>query len=224
VTTPIVVFDLDNTLVHSRIDFLAIRTMIIARLLEVGALAEAPAKPRSRAIPEWLDLAAEFDPELATELWLEVDRFEREGMVHGSVEDDARQTLDVLDAAGLKLAVLTNNSLGSAEAALDRFALRAPFDLVLARDLVPALKPSGLGVAQAHAALGGGPTFVVGDSYIDGLAAHRASIGARFVAFRPNVADLEARGVAIWAQTQALAEIPALVLDALRANASTVQA
>jgi hypothetical protein len=38
------------------------------------------------------------------------------------------------------------------------------------------------------------------------------------------VADLEARGVAIWAQTQALAEIPALVLDALRANASTVQA
>jgi phosphoglycolate phosphatase len=224
VTTPIVVFDLDNTLVHSRIDFLAIRTMIIARLLEVGALAEAPAKPRSRAIPEWLDLAAEFDPELATELWLEVDRFEREGMVHGSVEDDARQTLDVLDAAGLKLAVLTNNSLGSAEAALDRFALRAPFDLVLARDLVPALKPSGLGVAQAHAALGGGPTFVVGDSYIDGLAAHRASIGARFVAFRPNVADLEARGVAIWAQTQALAEIPALVLDALQANASTVQA
>jgi len=213
VTTPIVVFDLDDTLVHSRIDFLAIRSAIITRLLEVGALAEPPANPRVRAIPEWLDVAAEFDPELAAELWREVDRFEREGMVHGTVEDDARATLDVLHAAGLKLAVLTNNSLGSAEAALDRFALRAPFDLVLARDLVPALKPSGLGVAQAHAALGGGPTFVVGDSYIDGLAAQRASIGARFVAFRPNVPDLESRGVEIWAQTQALAEIPPLVLD-----------
>ena len=218
--TPIVVFDLDNTLVHSRIDFLAIRSMIIARLLEVGALEEAPANPRVRAIPEWLDLAAAFDPELAQELWREVDRFEREGMVHGTVENDARATLDTLHSAGLKLAVLTNNSLESAEAALERFALRAPFDLVLARDLVPALKPSGLGVVQAHAALGGGPTFVVGDSYIDGLAAQRADVGARFVAFRPNVADLEARGVAIWAHTHALAEIPALLLDADPADAS----
>ena len=34
----IVVFDLDNTLVHSRIDFLGIRTTIINRLLDVGAL------------------------------------------------------------------------------------------------------------------------------------------------------------------------------------------
>ena len=55
---PIVVFDLDNTLVHSRIDFMGIRQAIIRRLLEVGALAEPPANPRVRAIPEWLDLAA----------------------------------------------------------------------------------------------------------------------------------------------------------------------
>ena len=60
-------------------------------------------------------------------------------------------------------AVLTNNSLGSAEAALERFDLRAPLELVLARDVVSALKPDGSGVVQAYAALGGGPTFVVGD-------------------------------------------------------------
>ena len=98
-----------------------------------------------RAIPEWLDLAAAHDAALAAELWTVVDRFEREGMVHGTVESDARATLDQLAAAGLRLAVLTNNSLGSAEAALERFDLRAPLDLVLARDVVPALKPSGVG-------------------------------------------------------------------------------
>lgn len=209
--TPIVVFDLDNTLVHSRIDFVGIRMLIIERLLAAGALTEAPANPRVREIPEWLELATAFDPTLGAALWREVDRFEREGMVQGTVEDDARLTLDWLHAAGFKLAVLTNNSLGSAEAALDRFSLRAPFDLVLARDLVPALKPSGLGVAQAHEALGKGPTYVVGDSYIDGLAAQRAAIGARFVAFRANLADLEARGVALWASTHALAEVPPLL-------------
>jgi phosphoglycolate phosphatase len=209
--TPIVVFDLDNTLVHSRIDFLGIRNAVIGRLLEAGAIDALPADPRVRAIPEWLELAASHDPHLAAELWRVVDQFERDGMVHGTVEDDARQTLDQLAGAGLRLAVLTNNSLGSAEAALDRFDLRAPFELVLARDVVAALKPAGDGVAQAHVTLGRGPTFVVGDSYIDGLAAQRASVGARFVAFRANAVDLAARGVQTWATATALAELPALL-------------
>jgi phosphoglycolate phosphatase len=206
----IVVFDLDNTLVHSRIDFLGIRRAIIQRMLEAGALAEPPADPRQHAIPEWLDLAAAYDPQLAAELWRTVDQFEREGMVHGTVEDDARRTLDQLRAAGLKLAVLTNNSVGSAEAALDRFDLRAPLDLVLARELVSALNPAGAGVAQAHRTLGGGASVVVGDSYLDGLAAERADVGAKFVAFRPNLADLARRGVTPWASVDALGALPAL--------------
>ncbi len=207
----IVVFDLDNTLVHSRIDFLGIRTAVVARLVEVGALDQPPPDPRSRSIPEWLDLAAAHDAQLTSELWQVVDRFERDGMVHGSVEADARTTLDRLRADGFRLAVLTNNSLGSAEAALDRFDLRAPFDLVLARDVVTALKPAGDGVAQAHATLGRGPTYVVGDAYIDGLATERAGVGARFVAFRANAAELAARGVTPWASVQALGELPALL-------------
>src|SRR5439155_2081072 len=97
---PIAVFDLDNTLVHSRIDFMGIRQAVIGRLLEVGALEAAPPDPRVRAIPEWLDLAAAHDAELAAELWQLVDRFEREGMVHGTVEADARETLDRLASAG----------------------------------------------------------------------------------------------------------------------------
>ncbi len=210
----VVVFDLDNTLVHSRIDFMGIRQAVIRRLLEVGALAEPPPDPRARAIPEWLDLAAAHDPDLAAELWTLVDQFERDGMVHGTVEADARATLDRLATDGFRLAVLTNNSLGSAEAALARFDLRAPLELVLARDVVPALKPDGRGVAQAHAALGGGPTFVVGDSYIDGLATQRAAVGARFIAFRSNLADLRARGVEPWATATALGKVPRLLVPA----------
>jgi phosphoglycolate phosphatase len=214
VAAPIVVFDLDNTLVHSRINFLGIRRALIERLCLAGALAEPPADPRVRAIPEWLDLAEAHDPGLARELWGLVDRFEREGMLHGTVESDARQTLDRLRGRGFRLAVLTNNSLASSEAALRRFELRAPLDCVLARGLVPELKPSGAGVAQAHRALGGGPTFVVGDSYIDGLAAQRARVGARFVSFRADLPDLASRGVQPWATITDLAELPALLSSA----------
>ena len=145
----IVVFDLDNTLVHSRIDFLGIRRAIIQRLQAAGALEAAPMDPRARSIPEWLELAEHHDRALAAELW---------------------------------------------------------------RGLVDALKPSGAGVAAAHARLGGGPTFVVGDSYIDGLAAERAAVGARFVAFRASAADLAARGVRTWAAISALGELPGLLL------------
>jgi phosphoglycolate phosphatase len=211
---PIVVFDLDNTLVHSRIDFLGIRRAIIERLLAAGALDAPPADPRVRAIPEWMELAAEHDPRVAAELWRTIDAFEREGMLHGSVEPDVPDVLGRLRAAGYRLAVLTNNSLGSAEAALDRFGLRPSLELVLAREVVSALKPGGAGVAQAHAALGGGPTFVVGDSYIDGLAAQRAGVGARFVAFRADPADLAARGVTPWAAIRSLAELPAVLQHA----------
>ena len=213
----IVLFDLDNTLVQSRIDFLGIRLAVIERLCRAGALLEPPFDPRTRAIPEWVALAEAHDPALARELWETVDRFEREGMLHGTVETDARPTLDTLRAAGFRLAVLTNNSLASSEAALQRFHLRAPLDCVLARGVVPELKPSGAGVALAHQALGGGPTFVVGDSYIDGLAAQRASVGARFVAFRADLAELTRRGVQPWAAITALSELPPLLYSTVGA-------
>jgi hypothetical protein len=51
---------------------------------------------------------------------------------------------------------------------------------------------------------------VVGDSYLDGLAAERADVGAKFVAFRPNLADLARRGVTPWASVDALGALPAL--------------
>ena len=207
----IAIFDLDNTLIHSRINFAAIRSAIVTRLLEAGAIDQAPVDPRLRAIPEWLELAAEFDPAVAAELWQIVEQYERDGMVHGTVEADARPTLERLQAAGQRLAVLTNNSVSSAEAALERFDLRAPFELVLARERVSALKPAGAGVAQAHGVLGGGPTFMIGDSWIDGLAAERAAVGARFVAFRGNLGDLAARGIPTWATVDTLSELPGLL-------------
>lgn len=208
---PLAVFDLDNTLVHSRIDFLGIRRLVIGRLVEAGVLEAPPADPRTRSIPEWLALAEGYDARLGAELWVEVDRFEQEGMLVGTVETDARPALQALRASGWRLAVLTNNSAASAEAALARFDLRGSLDLVLARGTARALKPDGAGVRQAHDTLGGGPTVMVGDAYLDGLAAERAGVGARFVAFRADTERLAAHGVVAWAAVERLAELPAVL-------------
>jgi hypothetical protein len=51
----------------------------------------------------------------------------------------------------------------------------------------------------------------VGDSYIDGLASQRGAVGARFIAFRADAADLAARGVETWATAATLGELPALL-------------
>ena len=209
---PIALFDLDNTIVHSRIDFIGIRLAIIGRLIQTGGLVAVPPNPRERSIAEWLDLAVAHDPALGAELWQTVDDFERSGMVEGTVEDDARACLEALRDAGWRIAILTNNSLQSAEAALERFDLLNLPERVYARGVVGALKPNGAGVAQAHDDLGGGPTFVIGDGAIDGLAAMRASVGARFVAFRANLDDLRQKGVPVWAQVHALAEVPPLLI------------
>lgn len=207
----VVAFDLDNTLVHSRIDFTGLRATILERLVAAGALPSVPSEPRSRAIPEWLALAEGHDPELGAALWVVVDRFEREGMLAGTVEPDAVPTLTRLRERGDRLAVLTNNSLASAEAALERFGLRALVERIFARGVVRTLKPGGAGLAQASAELGGGETYLVGDSWIDGMAARQAGVEARFVAFRADPIDLERRGITPWATVRQLSEVPDLL-------------
>jgi phosphoglycolate phosphatase len=135
-------------------------------------------------------------------------------MILASVEDDAAATLHDLKSEGAALALLTNNARPAALAALERFNLLEPFELVLARDDVPALKPSPAGLRLAAERLAPVRTLaMVGDASIDGIAANRS--GVPFIAFRPREADMDRRGIVRWATIQALADVPAL-LSALR--------
>jgi phosphoglycolate phosphatase-like HAD superfamily hydrolase len=52
-------------------------------------------------------------------------------------------------------------------------------------------------------------TVMVGDSWLDGTAAHRASVP--FVGFRPRPGVLDERGVACWTIVQRLGELVPLL-------------
>jgi len=211
-----IVFDLDNTLVHSRINFPAMRRRVIDLINAAGLLLPADSELASFSVAEIIDLAIQQKAPTATVagIWEAVTDEETKGMRGASVEDDAAQTLRELKSEGVALALLTNNARQAALAALERFNLLEPFELVLARDDVSALKPSPAGLHLAAGRLTCvGRLAMVGDASIDGIAANRS--GVPFIAFRPREADMDRRGIVRWATIQALADVPTL-LSALR--------
>jgi phosphoglycolate phosphatase len=209
-----VIFDLDNTLVHSQIDFSAIRRDLGNLLLANGAvdLPIVTSGPNRRSIGQIIELGQEYDArqgaDLTGEMWRIVEAYEREGMRLASIEADAAPTLIELRRRGCLLGVLTNNAHTSALEALGKFGLLPYLDLVLGRENTPAMKPSPSGLITARDRLGSSANglIMVGDSYLDGLAAKGA--GCPFIAFRPRPGDLENHQIAPLAVISMLRELP----------------
>jgi phosphoglycolate phosphatase len=213
-----IVFDLDNTVVHSRIDFAGCRRALI-ELLSAGGLpidelvVDGPGR---RSIGQIIELGDQHDARHGTGLgpamWRLVEAYEREGMQLATVEPDAGPTLAELRRRGHALSILTNNAHTSALEALVKFGLRPYFDAVLAREDVPAMKPSPSGLETARQRLGerAERLLMVGDSWLDGLAAREA--GCPYIAFRPRQAELQARQIRPLAVIQQLTELLTLAL------------
>lgn len=210
----LVVFDLDNTVVHSRIDFSGIRRDVIALLHVNDVTDEDPEALARLSIGQIIALGEAHDDRAGTHVgstaWQIVLEYERAGMLQATVEDGAATSLAALRDQGFRLAVLTNNARPATLAALEKFALTGLFDLILTRDEVP-MKPDPTGVLRAREQLDGvaGRTVVVGDSWLDGIAAQLARVP--FIAFRPRLDVLSERGVAVWALVERLDELPPLL-------------
>lgn len=182
------IFDFDNTLVDSRIDFAAVRSEIASAMVPPMD----PADASGLAIGELIALAPE---ERQAALWEIVERHEVNGMAEADAVRGAPEVLAALRARGDAVALLTNNSRWSTEAALRRLGLADAFDAVVARGDGPRMKPDPEGIRWIRERLGprAEQCLVVGDSWLDGLAAHRA--GVPFVAYRPRPGALERHGI-----------------------------
>ena len=210
----LIVFDFDNTLVHSKIDFVGIRRELFEMLRRNGhpdAAGEELAERLTRlSIGEIIDAGTAHDAGFYDDAWRMVLEYETAGMVAASVEQDAHVTLHGLRDLGFQLAVMTNNARAATLAALELFDLRSAFDLVLTRDEVP-MKPDPAGIVKAMTTFDAtaARTVMIGDSWLDGVAAGRASVP--FIGFRPRAGILDERGVAYWAIVEQLGELLPLV-------------
>ncbi len=200
------VFDLDHTLVNSPLD-------LAAMALEMRALIERhcgplPARPERYRVGELVRHCAAEAPAMSEPVWAIALEHERRAVEAAWLEPGALDALTGARDAGFATALWTNNARKVTQIALDRFGLIAHLDLVVTRDDMRELKPApdGFHVIAQHF----GPArdaVVVGDSWVDGLAA--AEAGVPFVAYRPKETDLERWKITPVARLTDLAALPA---------------
>lgn len=202
-------FDLDHTLVRSPLD-------LRAMALDMRALVEAscgplPARAERYRVGELVAYCETHAPALTAPVWQVALAHERRALLEAALEPGAPAAIQGARAAGFRTALWTNNAREIACAVLERFALAGDFDLVVTRDEMRELKPdpAGWGVIAAHFAATAPveDAVVVGDSWVDGLAA--AAAGVPFVAYRADHAELDRFQVVPVTHLTDLAALPA---------------
>jgi phosphoglycolate phosphatase len=180
------VFDLDHTLIRSPLD-LAAMALDMRALLEARHRALPPRAERYR-VGELIAHCQREVPALESVLWEIALDHERRAVPEASLEPGARQALAGARAGGWRTAVWTNNAREVTTSLLERFDLTGALDLVVTRDDMKALKPDPDGWRLIADCFGPCPAVVVGDSWVDGVAA--AAAGVPFIAYRTRPDDL----------------------------------
>lgn len=182
--------------------------------LDIRALIEdrcgpLPARPDRYRVGELIAWCQDQAPAVEAGAWDIALDHERRALDHAALDPGAVVALDGARAAGYATALWTNNAREVTLAALERFGLLARLDLVVTRDDMRALKPDADGwrVIAEHFGVTGSEAVMVGDSWVDGLAAAKA--GVPFVACRASAQELARWSVEPVVRLDDLAALPA---------------
>lgn len=153
-----IIFDLDGTLVDSRLDFAAIRRELHC--------------PDGVGVLEYIDTLAEDDQPAARQVVL---RHEREGAERAVWMPGAKECLARLTDAGIPVAILTRNAREIADLTLRRLGVRIEH-LLGREDAPPKPAPDGLLQLASRWALSPDRLAYVGDFRFDLQAAGNAGM------------------------------------------------
>jgi len=184
-----VIFDLDETLIHSNINFRKMKERVISFLEERGVskgllgLNMLNVEITRKAIE---DLKRKGLPAAKIKVILRkvneiMNETELESLSGARPVEGAAETLRALKERGVKVGVMTRSCREYAERALSKFGLKRYVDAVSARDDVEKPKPNPqhadhiLKLLKADAE----SSVLVGDHWLDGVCARRA--GLRFI-------------------------------------------
>ncbi|NHJ32432.1 MAG: HAD-IA family hydrolase [Asgard group archaeon] len=207
-----IIFDFDNTLVKSNINFPAMKISMARAAkkhgLDFGNDEDIPHRYTAGNI---IDQVEEFDKkndtQLVVELWEMVEKYERMGMENITIAEDVLQMLKYLKDKGISASILTNNAKKPTLEVLERYNILDYFDLVIAREDVSRMKPDkeGLEIIVNKLKLNPDKVIFVGDSWVDGVAAVKAKI--RFVLFRKKILDSNRHNIKIWKHIRTMKEL-----------------
>ncbi|NEZ45009.1 HAD family hydrolase [Paenibacillus alvei] len=207
-----IVFDMDNTILRSRIDFQAMKNETYQFLVSKEILPDGYSldyHTTSTIIEEAIQ-TNRMTEELLNEMWDIAKKHEVYGMQGADLEPGAVEVLSELKGR-YHIAIVTNNSVEAAEIALRDNDIMEYFDFIIGREVMKALKPSPDGYLRVldefkHSA---NEWLSVGDSWIDGKAS--ISAGIRFIAYRSDKEKLKQMNVYPTAELSNLLELISLI-------------
>lgn len=211
-----VVFDLDDTLIESTVDYGKFKALTIEWLVQNGERREdySPQETIVAIVKRYEDrLRARGVPEedvrrRLAELDRIMDEVEMERVEESVAYPGARELLKLLRANGKKIGILTRGCELYTRTALARAGLADLVDAVESRNSETRPKPDGQAYEKLAGRLGlkSAETLLVGDHPIDGQCARNA--GVPFVAVRTgDVPDEALRGAGAIAMFDSVREI-----------------
>lgn len=183
-----IIFDMDNTILKSKIDFKRMRKTVYDLLIFHQMLPKGISWEDHT--PSQIIELGRNHPDFSMvegEIWRRVEEVEAEGMEGAALESGVTTILESLQKQNKFIAILTNNSYAAAIKALEQLSIKQQFHLIVGREQMEQLKPSPTGVrmiVERCSELREHEWVMVGDSWIDGMAAQQA--GIRFIAYQSD--------------------------------------
>jgi phosphoglycolate phosphatase len=203
------IFDMDNTLLQSAINFYRMKKVVFTYLEKEG-LVPADLEWEQKTASQLIEMGRKHAHFFRHEqmIWELIAEIETEGMRGAILTPGAGVMLNKLHADGNCLTILTNNARQAAIEALQGLFVADYFDYIAGREQMSGLKPSPSGVFAILARFTHIPKdhwVLIGDSWIDGKAANDAGIA--FLAYQANKDELTRHGVACTGHIDSLVEI-----------------
>ncbi len=180
-----VIFDLDNCLIRSTIDYKKIKQYLLEmtfKLTEASTrpseLLSGPFDIQSLSISELLSQIKELSPRQYDVAMRVIEEEEMAGSLNARPMPCARELLELFYGTQVKIGLLTNNNRQITDMVLSRLEWTHFFDLVLTREDVRKMKPAPDGLLLFLERWRCKPQQVlyIGDSWIDETAALEANV------------------------------------------------
>lgn len=183
----LIIFDMDNTLLNSCIDFQLMKDEVAGILQKEGVFLDKD-KPVAYAL-SCLKTDGFLNDDLEKAVWQKISEIENMGLTEAVLEPGTEKMLNNLSRY-FELSVLSNNMNDAVHDCLRRLEVINYFNVICGRDVLPALKPNPAGmkyIMSQYPQIEPANVIAVGDALIDAAAAYAA--GIRFVAY--NCSRLE---------------------------------
>jgi phosphoglycolate phosphatase-like HAD superfamily hydrolase len=145
-----IIFDLDSTLIQAHIDFVDMKTHMIALLVKHGHPADTLSPYKQTTVQIMENASKEWDkqakPKKECEMLLEqIEQLMNQGEIKAIPNlteiEGASQSIKRLKEKGLKLAILTRSHHAYAVKSLQKIGIYDAFDVILGRHETPEPKP-----------------------------------------------------------------------------------